>query len=56
LLAELWPACFSVYGARRRPLTLGIHTHVLAACAGAIASGSDSSGDTGCSAQAQDAG
>ena len=30
-LAGMWPACFSVYERRRRPLKLGIHHDVLAA-------------------------
>jgi ProP effector len=36
LLAETWPACFSVYEGRRKPLKLGIHQDVLAALEGAI--------------------
>jgi ProP effector len=29
LLAERWPACFSVYERRRRPLKIGIHHDIL---------------------------
>ena len=29
-LAERWPACFSVYAARRRPLKVGIDADILA--------------------------
>jgi sRNA-binding protein len=36
LLAETWPACFSVYEGRRRPLKLGIHHGILAVLDGAI--------------------
>jgi sRNA-binding protein len=36
LLAELWPAAFSVYQGRRRPLAIGIHEPLLDALAGAI--------------------
>jgi sRNA-binding protein len=36
LLAETWPAAFSVYENRRRPLRIGIHTEILAALDGAI--------------------
>jgi sRNA-binding protein len=36
LLAETWPACFTVYERRRRPLKLGIHHDILAALDGAI--------------------
>jgi ProP effector len=36
LLAETWPACFSVYERRRRPLALGIHHGILAALDGAV--------------------
>jgi sRNA-binding protein len=36
LLAETWPACFSVYERRRRPLALGIHHHILAVLDGAL--------------------
>jgi sRNA-binding protein len=36
LFAETWPATFSVYERRRRPLALGIHHSILAALEGAI--------------------
>jgi sRNA-binding protein len=35
LLAETWPAAFSVYEARRKPLAVGIHEPLLEALAGA---------------------
>jgi ProQ/FINO family len=38
LLAETWPACFSVYERRRRPLKPGIHRDILAALDGATTS------------------
>jgi hypothetical protein len=36
LLAETWPAAFSIYEDRRRPLKIGIHTEILAALGGAV--------------------
>ena len=36
LLAERFPACFSVYENRRRPLKIGIHLDILAALDGAV--------------------
>ena len=36
LLAEKWPAAFSIYENRRRPLKIGIHLDILAALDGAI--------------------
>jgi sRNA-binding protein len=36
LLAETWPATFSIYENRRRPLKIGIHREILAALDGAI--------------------
>jgi hypothetical protein len=36
LLAETWPACFSVYQNRRHPLKIGIHHEILAALDGAV--------------------
>jgi sRNA-binding protein len=36
LLAETWPAAFSVYEARRKPLAVGIHEPLLEALAGAV--------------------
>jgi sRNA-binding protein len=36
LLAERWPACFSVYERRRRSLKIGIRDEVLSALEGAI--------------------
>ncbi len=36
LLAERWPAVFSIYEVRRRPLKLGIHLDILAALDGAV--------------------
>ena len=36
LVAETWPACFSVWERRRRPLKLGIHTNILAVLDGAV--------------------
>jgi hypothetical protein len=36
LLAETWPAAFSIYEDRRRPLKIGIHTEILAGLDGAI--------------------
>jgi ProP effector len=36
LLAETWPACFSVFEQRRRPLKIGIHSQIIAALDGAI--------------------
>jgi ProP effector len=36
LLAETWPAAFSIYEDRRRPLKIGIHHEILAALGGAI--------------------
>jgi sRNA-binding protein len=37
LLAELFPRCFAVYEARRRPLKVGIYTDIIGAVGGAIA-------------------
>ncbi len=37
LLAERWPACFSVYEGRRRQLKVGIHNDILAALDGTVA-------------------
>ena len=37
LLAETFPACFSIYEQRRRPLKIGIHFDILAALDGAVA-------------------
>jgi ProP effector len=37
LLAERFPACFSVYENRRRPLAVGIHAEILVALDGALA-------------------
>ena len=31
LLAERWPAAFSVFERRRRPLKVGVHVDILAA-------------------------
>jgi sRNA-binding protein len=39
LLAETWPACFSVYEKRRRPLKIGIHNDILATLDGAVTPG-----------------
>jgi ProP effector len=36
LLAERWPACFSVFEQRRRPMKLDIHRDILAALDGAV--------------------
>ena len=36
LLAETWPATFSIYENRRRPLKIGIHHEILAALDGAV--------------------
>jgi ProP effector len=36
LLAETWPACFSIYEKRRRPLKIGIHNDILATLDGAV--------------------
>jgi hypothetical protein len=36
LLAETWPATFSIYEDRRRPLKIGIHHEILTALDGAI--------------------
>src|SRR5262245_58203375 len=36
LLAELWPRCFFMWEARRRPLKLGIHKDILVALNGAL--------------------
>jgi sRNA-binding protein len=36
LLAETWPAAFSIYEARRRPLKIGIRDEILAALDGAV--------------------
>ena len=36
-LADLFPAAFTVYEQRRRPLKIGIHDDILAAAGGAIA-------------------
>jgi ProP effector len=36
LLAETWPACFSIYEKRRKPLKVGIHLDILAALDGAV--------------------
>jgi sRNA-binding protein len=38
LLAETFPACFSVYEVRRRPLKVGIHTDILKGLDGAVTS------------------
>jgi sRNA-binding protein len=35
-LADMFPACFSVFQGRRRPLKIGIHNDLIAALAGAI--------------------
>jgi sRNA-binding protein len=32
LLAQLYPACFAVYEARRRPLKVGIRDDIIAKC------------------------
>jgi sRNA-binding protein len=37
LLEQRWPACFSVYAVRRRPLRVGIHFQIIAELAGTIA-------------------
>jgi sRNA-binding protein len=36
LLARRWPAAFSIYEQRRKPLKLGIHLDIMAALDGAI--------------------
>ena len=36
LLAELYPACFAVYEARRRPLKVGIRDDIIAKVNGAV--------------------
>jgi ProP effector len=36
LLAERWPAAFSIFEGRRRPLKIGIHLEILAALDGAV--------------------
>lgn len=36
LLATIWPACFSIYEQRRRPLKIGIHHEILAALDGTV--------------------
>jgi ProP effector len=36
LLAEKWPACFSIYEQRRRPLKVGIHVDIVAVLDGAV--------------------
>lgn len=36
LLAEAWPACFSIYEGRRKPLKIGVRDDILARVAGAI--------------------
>jgi ProP effector len=36
LLAETWPACFSIYEQRRRPLKLKIHLDIIAILDGAV--------------------
>jgi ProP effector len=36
LLAEMWPAAFSIYENRRRPLKVGIREEILAALDGAV--------------------
>jgi hypothetical protein len=36
LLAERWPATFSMYDNRRRPLKIGVHLEILAALDGAV--------------------
>jgi ProP effector len=36
LLAERWPACFSVYQGDRKPLKVGIHLEIIAALDGAV--------------------
>jgi ProP effector len=36
LLAKIWPACFSIYEKRRKPLKVGIRLDILAGLDGAI--------------------
>ncbi len=36
LLTETWPACFSIYERRRKPLKIGIHRDILAVLDGAV--------------------
>jgi sRNA-binding protein len=39
LFEHRWPACFSVYAKRRRPIAVNIHEHIIAALAGTVSEG-----------------